>query len=659
MKKMMAWKVIRIVTVCMLMILAANTFFSIKLAHQNIEQESKAMFTQIQNILSDNTIETEQVKADFSENCLVKARVAAYIIQKNPSILDSKKEIAKVAEMLHIDELHAFDKDGVIYAGSEPKYFGYSFESGEQLEFFKPMLEDTSLELCQPVTPNTAEGKLMQYAAVWREDRKGIIQIGLKPEHVIEVTRKNQLSYIFSRFVEEKNMELYAVDLSTKEILGSTEKSRIGQTLADIGIADGQLREDGKGFHAVIDGKRSYCIFQRQNNILIGSAITMKSLYSMLPQDTVLVILYLTLITVVMTFGILRYLDTYVIQGIHEVNWKLQKIAHGDWKEKVDVHTTEEFSELSDYINDMVKRIVDTNDEMISLLEVVQIPIVIYEYVRGTGHIKIFGRMKEMFSISEAEEKRFKEDRIAFAGKLEEMRRYPVSKDKKVFRLEGEEERYVRMESYVRDNGVFGVIMDVTKEMLEKQQLRRERDEDLLTGLCSRRAFIRRMKLLLEHPEELGCSALVGIDTDRLKMVNDTYGHDAGDSYLRGMADILRESTAPGALLGRLGGDEFAVWIYGCESREELESFIKELEEKQWGIYEVHFREEVSFSVRFSMGCAFYGEDGTDYESLTTCADSRMYENKRRKRQADEQENPDFRQRTDVNRYRNGDVENG
>lgn len=66
------------------------------------------------------------------------------------------------------------------------------------MQFFLPMLEDYSLQMCQDITPNTADGKLMQYAAVWREDHKGIVQVGLEPTTVLESMKKTELSYVFS-----------------------------------------------------------------------------------------------------------------------------------------------------------------------------------------------------------------------------------------------------------------------------------------------------------------------------------------------------------------------------------------------------------------------------------------------------------------------------
>ena len=78
--------------------------------------------------------------------------------------MDAKPEVEydidkhqKIASLMSVDEIHFIDDTGTIYSGSIPKYFGYSFDSGEQMAFFKQMLNNKDLTLCQDVTPNTAE----------------------------------------------------------------------------------------------------------------------------------------------------------------------------------------------------------------------------------------------------------------------------------------------------------------------------------------------------------------------------------------------------------------------------------------------------------------------------------------------------------------------
>ena len=77
-----------------------------------------------------------------------------------------------------------------------------------------------------------------------------------------------------------------------------------------------------------------------------------------------------------------------------------------------------------------------------------------------------------------------------------------------------------------------GLVEDVTAATLERRRIEHERDYDVLTGLYNRRAFDARAKKLFRMPEKLGHAALLMMDMDNLKHINDTFGHDWGDRYI-------------------------------------------------------------------------------------------------------------------------------
>lgn len=631
MKRMVHRTLSKIIIIGMFLTLLANYFFQIKLSQHDMDSSSKVLFWQINQLLSENNIELKNVKQDFKTSCLVRAKAAAYIVQNQPEILNNLEEMRKIAKLLQIDELHVFNTDGVIYTGSEPKYYGYHFHSGKQMEFFLPMLKDKSLEMCQEVTPNTAEGKLMQYAAVWRDDKKGIVQIGMEPSRIVKATKKNELSYIFSLLTEEKGNDIYAADPDTYEILGSTDTEFVGKTLFDIGISKNQITSRSKKFHTKINGVLSYCNFKEQNGVLVGKICTTNALYQGLNRGSALLLFYMTILATVMILTISRYLDKNIIHGIDSINKKLQNITNGDLSERILVCTTPEFQELGNHINDMVSSLLSTTDKLSSVLDMVQTPIGIYEYRRDSNRVRITSKIPEILALSEEDKNRLLADCTLFEEKLVEIQNCPINKENTIFRLPGASRRYIKIDSYDRENSIFGILMDVTEDVNEKERIRRERDEDFLTGLYNRRAFYSRTEFLFQNPDFLKYAAFVAIDTDRLKSVNDTYGHEAGDCYLCGMAGILHSCTAPSKIAARLSGDEFELLIYGCETNEELLRYIAEIENKQNGVVSVSLKDGLEIPVHFSVGCSYYPKDGKDYIHLLKCADTRMYKKKRQK----------------------------
>jgi diguanylate cyclase (GGDEF)-like protein len=126
--------------------------------------------------------------------------------------------------------------------------------------------------------------------------------------------------------------------------------------------------------------------------------------------------------------------------------------------------------------------------------------------------------------------------------------------------------------------------------------------------------------------------ALIVMDIDEFKAINDTHGHHVGDRALREMAQTVREALRPYDLCVRYAGDEFIVVLSGCGG-EEAESKRLEL---QCAVDSMEFepRPGERLPIAISIGASIFPHDGSAYETLLTTADSRMYRDKtRRKRE--------------------------
>ncbi len=103
---------------------------------------------------------------------------------------------------------------------------------------------------------------------------------------------------------------------------------------------------------------------------------------------------------------------------------------------------------------------------------------------------------------------------------------------------------------------------DLAMLRMQHEQVARAADLDPLTGIANRRAFDRTIELAAAHP---GPVAVLLVDTDKFKVINDTCGHAAGDEALRAIAGALSAQVEPGDLIARLGGDEFAAVLFGAD----------------------------------------------------------------------------------------------
>lgn len=140
--------------------------------------------------------------------------------------------------------------------------------------------------------------------------------------------------------------------------------------------------------------------------------------------------------------------------------------------------------------------------------------------------------------------------------------------------------------------------------------------------------------------EEAGIFGLIYVDLDEFKQVNDGYGHQAGDLYLKEAALRMKRQLRPHDMLARLGGDEFAVLASGVRSRTEVEEVARRLERSFDDLYAV---DGYVLQGSASVGIALYPEDGTTRDSLLSAADAAMYVAKQTRRQVNEliSEQPD------------------
>ncbi len=147
---------------------------------------------------------------------------------------------------------------------------------------------------------------------------------------------------------------------------------------------------------------------------------------------------------------------------------------------------------------------------------------------------------------------------------------------------------------------------------------------DALTNLNNPRSYHEHMDELSKKKLPYG---LIFMDLNDFKMVNDTYGHDAGDELLNIVAKRLQNSIREKDKAFRIGGDEFVVVIHGTHDKSFYESVITRMREN---VARDVVLSDVTLKVSISAGYARCPEDGTKFEDVVKKADELMYENKRR-----------------------------
>ncbi len=173
---------------------------------------------------------------------------------------------------------------------------------------------------------------------------------------------------------------------------------------------------------------------------------------------------------------------------------------------------------------------------------------------------------------------------------------------------------------------VMSIIRDRTEQFFLQQELERMAYEDSVTGLSNRRKFYEMLSTLMK--ESLAKDqqvAVVYLDLDRFKIINDEYGHSFGDDVLKAVAQRLQASHQYSSLIARLGGDEFA-FLYHHTSQTEVSLAAQGILGQFHKPLNIH---GTFLKIAPSLGVAFYPQDASTLDELMRYADRAMYESKK------------------------------
>ena len=179
------------------------------------------------------------------------------------------------------------------------------------------------------------------------------------------------------------------------------------------------------------------------------------------------------------------------------------------------------------------------------------------------------------------------------------------------------------VDEHSRLTGYRGVARDVTAEMRAQERIQYLAAHDDLTGLPNRSFFSQLLIRQIESGRRYESKfALMFIDLDRFKAVNDNFGHDAGDTLLKEMAARFLGCLRASDVVARLGGDEFVVLVQGAGDTDQVSAVARKILSAAVKPVAIAGSE---CQVSASVGICLFPQDAQDEQALTRCADSAMY----------------------------------
>jgi len=200
----------------------------------------------------------------------------------------------------------------------------------------------------------------------------------------------------------------------------------------------------------------------------------------------------------------------------------------------------------------------------------------------------------------------------------------------------GDEQQWLRIQGHkkINDEGqqtIVGAIQDITETKLAQDKLMEHESHlkhlahhDALTGLPNRLLYNDRVEHAINRAEREGSKlAVLLLDLDRFKNINDSLGHEIGDRFLKSIASRASHAIRESDTFARLGGDEFVVLLEGLDTPDDVANVAKKL---QAAISKPVQVDNHSLHSTASIGISMYPDDGEHVDELLRCADSAMYQ---------------------------------
>ncbi len=571
----------------------------------NSSREAKTATTarlrQVEIILEKNDHEETALLSSLKDEYTILAKAVAYYLDHNSSAVNDIEELKKLCSLLSIDEIHIFDETGKIFSSSVENYIGYTLDSGDQIGYFKPMLEDRTMTMCQDVTPNTAEGKPMVYAMTWNEPQTLMVQVGIEPVRLISELKLKEIEKVIGDISVDKNITITVADASTLEIVGSTEPKFTGNNLKNICNLDFSKITDETTFFKKIklsdNVLKSFCSAKNSGEYCICVFLDYNYFFNRILESLFLVFIYLLLATFVITFIFKRLLSSRqeniqhmeVFQSMSEIYYSLHLV-------NLKKNTVIEYS-AKNHVKDNYNK--ETK---------VKADVMMKNIMHATMSDAYLQRGLEFSDITTLPER---------------------MKDKKVISMEllGKNVGWIRM-SFITITATEGIpnkiivatqIIDEEKKAAELLYAKSHTDE--LTKCYNRRAYNNDILTFLDAADKKEF-IYISLDLNGLKTVNDDLGHEAGDEMIKGAVDCMNKAFSEHGKIYRTGGDEFVALLF--TDAETIKHLTKEFDK----ILE-NWHGDIVKTVSVSYGYVVSSElKGKSVLEIASLADKRMYEAK-------------------------------
>lgn len=443
-------------------------------------------------------------------------------------------------------------------------------------------------------------------------------------EEPFDASTTASLEFITSLQIRD-GRTLFIADGKSGQILASTNSSLIDENLSLLKISLKEVEQYMFGKTVGQFFNKNLYVLRRDGDLIYGVRELTTSVYSERMERTVLFAASAVILILVCAVVLNQLIQNQAVSGIDQITEKVKEIADGSLDTSVEVENNLELQQLSKSINKLIRNTLKSTVKISQVIDMVDLSIGVFEISHALKRVTATEQLRHVLLWSEEEAQALYSNEEYFMARLARIRELPTYADVDGYQISTTPQRWVRI--HMTDDGehIVGVVMDVTDEVLERKRIEFERDHDVLTGLRNIRTFKHDVSEILLQKAIVKQGAFVMFDVDKFKEINDHYGHDWGDDYLRMFARFLKRMEEKGMITARRSGDEFCMFLYGFESVQEITAAMDEFYQMVKA-NEIRFPDMTSRSISISGGVALLDWNCEDiYTENMRVADRVLY----------------------------------
>ncbi|MDF2486430.1 MAG: diguanylate cyclase precursor [Herbinix sp.] len=339
-------------------------------------------------------------------------------------------------------------------------------------------------------------------------------------------------------------------------------------------------------------------------------------------------IIFVSLITSVLLGIVGGYLVSY--RFTKPIILLAQKVKNSDPNVKMVLEETglAEVDELSHAIQTANDSLLESTIKMSRIIDLAGLPIGAFEYRADNNYVFVTEQLMTILCISSEEAATLKGNKKLFQDKIKELRNYQDPEEENVYTLPTNPNKWIKLKEVIDEKLTIGIITDVTDEIIEKKNIIQERDYDYLTQIYNRNALHRVGEAILAGRDHGLEAAVMMFDLDNLKDINDTYGHEWGDKYIKFAVLHLQGFNNDRMMLGRRSGDEFVIFLHNFTSRDEIRTCVNNFY-LGINVEPIRFPDGSEKPVQISSGLVWVKDYDVTFDQYLEYADAALYQAKK------------------------------